>query len=106
MISWWISRRYLEGDTRGDEKKDKSEEEENLEPVGREPDIPNLVWNKISTRHTKPEHNQLSFHSFLSLAAGLGLYVQQNQSNIINARFGIWCLASEMCPNDVQGTKS
>ena len=43
MISWWISRRYLEGDTRGDEKKDKSEEEENLEPVGGDPDIPDLV---------------------------------------------------------------
>ena len=47
MIPGLQSRRYLEGDTRGDEKKDKSEEEENLEPVGREPDIPNLVLNKI-----------------------------------------------------------
>ena len=39
---------YLEGDTRGDEKKDKGEEEENLEPVGGEPDIPNLQWNSFS----------------------------------------------------------
>ena len=38
---------YLEGDTRGDEKKDKGEEEENLEPVGGEPDIPNLQWNSF-----------------------------------------------------------
>ena len=33
---------YLEGDARGNKKKNKGEEEENLEPVGREPDVPDL----------------------------------------------------------------
>ena len=33
---------YLEGDARGHKKKNKGEEEENLEPVGREPDVPDL----------------------------------------------------------------
>ena len=33
---------YLEGDARGNKKKNKGEKEENLEPVGREPDVPDL----------------------------------------------------------------
>jgi len=33
----------LEGDAGGYEKKNKGEEKENLEPVGGEPDIPNLL---------------------------------------------------------------
>ena len=35
---------HLESDARRNQEQDKSEEEENLEPVGGEPDIPDLVW--------------------------------------------------------------
>ena len=34
---------HLESDARRNQEQDKSEEEENLEPVGGEPDIPDLV---------------------------------------------------------------
>ena len=43
MRNHFISFFHLESDARRNQEQDKSEEEENLEPVGGEPDIPDLV---------------------------------------------------------------